>query len=125
MKIKRRWLVSLVAIVLLLGGGGLWWWQRGSLHLLSNQQIVKNINAHLITKNPTTKLTKQLAKVAKQKTYSLDHPYTKVNPYRTSPLTALVIFRTDEAAKVSYTVVGKSAKTSITNTVNGGYQKVH
>ena len=55
----------------------------------------------------------------------MDHPYTKVNPYRASPLTALVIFRTDKAAKVSYTVVGKSAKTSITNTVNGGYQKVH
>ena len=44
MKIKRRWLVSLVAIILLLGSGGLWWWQRGSLHLLSNQQIIKNIN---------------------------------------------------------------------------------
>ena len=55
----------------------------------------------------------------------MDHPYTKVNPYRASPLTALVIFRTDKAAKVSYTVVGKSAKTSITNTVNGGYQRVH
>ncbi|MGV7331448.1 aryl-sulfate sulfotransferase N-terminal domain-containing protein, partial [Mycobacterium kansasii] len=48
-----------------------------------------------------------------------------MNPYGSSPLSALVTFKTTEAVKVTYTVVGKSDKTSITNTVNGGYTKTH
>ncbi|ANN50012.1 aryl-sulfate sulfotransferase [Levilactobacillus brevis] len=55
----------------------------------------------------------------------MDSPYVKVNPYGSSPLSALVTFKTTEAVKVTYTVVGKSDKTSITNTVNGGYTKTH
>ncbi|ARQ94332.1 aryl-sulfate sulfotransferase [Levilactobacillus brevis] len=55
----------------------------------------------------------------------MDSPYVKVSPYGSSPLSALVTFKTTEAVKVTYTVVGKSDKTSITNTVNGGYTKTH
>ncbi|KRM57321.1 hypothetical protein C5L31_000685 [Secundilactobacillus malefermentans] len=50
---------------------------------------------------------------------TLDTPYVKVNPYETSPLSALVIFHTDDAVKVTYTVVGKTKNTSISNSVKG------
>lgn len=47
-----------------------------------------------------------------------------MNPYKTSPLTALVYFKTPKKAQVSYTIEGKSDKTSITNSVKG-YQSKH
>lgn len=91
----------------------------------------KTIKKNLNTKVVATRAKQQDAVNAKFKaavkstTYTPDKPYIKVNPYGTSPLTALVIFKTKEATKVTTTVVGKSSQTSITNTVGGGYQKSH
>ncbi|MFC6182141.1 aryl-sulfate sulfotransferase [Lactiplantibacillus daowaiensis] len=94
---------------------------------LSTSQIKKNLDSKLITTREKSQasLTKTYSTAAKSSKYTLSSPYVKVNPYKTSPLTALVTFKTTKAAKVSYTVVGKTAKTSITNTVNGGYTKTH
>jgi arylsulfate sulfotransferase len=93
---------------------------------LSTAQIKKNIGSKLITtrEDAQKKLTKQYQKITKDSSYTLENPYVKVNPYEDSPLTALVIFQTSKAAKVSYTVEGKTDKTSITNSVKG-YKKVH
>lgn len=94
--------------------------------ILSTAQIKKNIGSKLIStrEDAQKKSTEQYQSAAKNKSYTLSNPYVKVNPYKDSPLTALVIFKTDKVAKVSYTVTGKTEKTSITNQVKG-YQKTH
>lgn len=104
--------------------GGWFGYRHYSLGVISDKQIIKNINSHLLKNNPTSKQTKSYAKIVKSTTRTLDNAYVKVNPYGTSPLTALMIFKTDKAAKVTYTVVGKTDNTSITNTVKG-YQTTH
>ncbi|MFD1419194.1 aryl-sulfate sulfotransferase [Companilactobacillus keshanensis] len=99
----------------------------GDNDILSTEQIKKNIGSKLTTarEDAQKSLTKKYQEKVKDASYTLDNPYIKLNPYKTSPLTALVIFKTDQAAKITYTVEGKSDDTSVTNTVNGGYSKTH
>lgn len=46
--------------------------------------------------------------------YTLDNPNVILNPYDISPLTALIIFETDDVVPVSITVVGKNSDNSYT-----------
>lgn len=94
---------------------------------LTKEQIIENLGSKLVTTraDDQTEANKTYQAALANADYTLAQPYIKVNPYETSPLTALVIFTTAEKAKVTYTVVGKSTGTSITNTVNGGYQTQH
>lgn len=48
--------------------------------------------------------------------YTMDSPDVVVNPYGISPLTALVLFQTDDSEAVTVTVAGKDANTTYTNT---------
>lgn len=121
---KGRWLALIAVLLVLCGVGGWLGYRHYSLGVISDKQIIKNINSHLLKNNPTSKQTKNYAKIVKSTTRTLDNAYVKVNPYGTSPLTALMIFKTDQAAKVTYTVVGKTDNTSITNTVKG-YKTTH
>ena len=121
---KGRWLALIAVLLVLCGVGGWFGYRRYSLGVISDKQIIKNINSHLLKNNPTSKQTKSYAKIVKSTTRTLNNAYVKVNPYGTSPLTALMIFKTDQAAKVTYTVVGKTDNTSITNTVKG-YKTTH
>ncbi|MFR0515299.1 aryl-sulfate sulfotransferase [Limosilactobacillus mucosae] len=121
---KGRWLVLIALLLVLCGVGGWFGYRHYSLGVISDKQIIKNINSRLLKNNPTSKQTKSYAKIVKSTTRTLDNAYVKVNPYGTSPLTALMIFKTDQAAKVTYTVVGKTDNTSITNTVKG-YKTTH
>ncbi|WP_164505049.1 aryl-sulfate sulfotransferase [Companilactobacillus hulinensis] len=95
--------------------------------ILTDAQIKKNVGSKLVTtrEKAQEKLTATYKKAVEDSAYTLSDPYVKVNPYKTSPLTALAIFQTDEDAKVTYTVEGESDNTSITNKVNGGYSKTH
>lgn len=121
---KGRWLALIAVLLVLCGVGGWFGYRHYSLGVISDKQIIKNINSHLLKNNPTSKQTKSYAKIVKSTARTLDNAYVKVNPYGTSPLTALMIFKTDKAAKVTYTVVGKTDNTSITNMVKG-YQTTH
>ena len=44
-----------------------------------------------------------------------DNIYIKLNPYEASPLSALLLFQTDEAMKVEISVAGKDEETTIKN----------
>ncbi len=46
--------------------------------------------------------------------YTFEHPYLLHDPYQNSPLSYLLMFKTEEAAIVSYEVVGHSPQTSFT-----------
>lgn len=121
---KGRWLALIAVLLVLCGVSGWFGYRHYSLGVISDKQIIKNINSHLLKNDPTSKQTKSYAKIVKSTMRTLDNAYVKVNPYGTSPLAALMIFKTDKAAKVTYTVVGKTDNTSITNTVKG-YQTTH
>lgn len=121
---KGRWLVLIALLLVLCGVGGWFGYRRYSLGVIFDKQIIKNINSHLLKNNPTSKQTKSYAKIVKSTTRTLNNAYVKVNPYGTSPLNALMIFKTDQVAKVTYTVAGKTDNTSITNTVKG-YKTTH
>ena len=54
-----------------------------------------------------------------QGAYTVDNPYIVVNPFGMAPLTALVMFETDTPVEVTTTVVGKTERASISNTVSG------
>jgi len=48
--------------------------------------------------------------------YTIDNPNVILNPYEISPLTALVAFETNDYVSPTVTIVGKSEKTTYTNT---------
>ena len=48
--------------------------------------------------------------------YTIDNPNIILNPYGTSPLTALIIFETKDLTTPTVTINGKDDKTTITNT---------
>ena len=55
--------------------------------------------------------------------YTFDSPNVILNPYGNSPLTALVIFETDDAEEISVTIKGKDELSTYTHTFDEG--KVH
>ncbi|KRM23353.1 hypothetical protein FC90_GL000307 [Latilactobacillus graminis DSM 20719] len=94
---------------------------------LSTAQIIKNIGSQTIgtRQNSQQALTDQYQKLLKTDQYSKTNPYVKVNPYGTSPLSALVLFTTDDMTKVTVEVVGKTNKTSIKGSTEQTYTKRH
>lgn len=75
---------------------------------MTNKAKVKQIDA-LIS------MQKEKEKDFKIDGYSIDNPNIILNPYGNSPLTALVIFKTDEAVEPKITIVGKDDLSSFTN----------
>ena len=55
--------------------------------------------------------------------YTIDNPNVILNPYEISPLTALVIFETDEEVEPTVIINGKDENTTFTNTFESN--KVH
>lgn len=91
---------------------------------LSDKQIIKNLNVKKITNTENNDLTKKYQSLVGQTKYTFAYPYIQINPYKNAPLTALMIFHTDQEAQVSYKIIGKTDKTTISNSVKG-YQKDH
>jgi len=54
-------------------------------------------------------------KILKDTNYTIDKPKVILNPYKISPLTALVIFKTNDLASTTVTVKGKDGDDDITN----------
>lgn len=98
-----------------------------SSKLLSTAQIKKNIGSKLVTTREKSQAsaTKKYQEIVSEGNYSLEDPYVKLNPYKTTPLSALVIFSTEKNATVSYTVQGKTDDADITNKVNGDSSTTH
>ncbi|MCC8140366.1 MAG: aryl-sulfate sulfotransferase [Lachnospiraceae bacterium] len=48
--------------------------------------------------------------------YTLEHPFIEVNPYLINPLSALVVFRTEEETSVTVTVFGREKRGNISHT---------
>lgn len=55
--------------------------------------------------------------------YTFDEPNVILNPYEISPLTALVIFETNDSTSITVTIKGKDENSTITNTFSP--RKIH
>ncbi|MDV7718982.1 aryl-sulfate sulfotransferase [Pediococcus ethanolidurans] len=133
MRKKIKWLIAVIVAFIIVGAAYYYKASKTSTtsqvttsKVRSDSAVKKDINSRLVYNevNSQKSITKSLKSKATSGTYTLNNIYTKLNPYKVSPLTAVAIFHTSKAAKVSYTVVGKTSKTSITNTVNK-YTKSH
>ncbi|WP_412988775.1 aryl-sulfate sulfotransferase [Pediococcus siamensis] len=134
MRKNLKWLIATVIAIILVIGGTFYYKnsQTNSTAKVTTSKVrsasavKKDINSRLVYGEIKAQkgITKNLTQKAKNSQYNLDNIYTKLNPYKVSPLSAVAIFHTNKAAKVSYTVVGKTNKTSITNTVKT-YSKSH
>ncbi|MFB9768471.1 aryl-sulfate sulfotransferase [Lactiplantibacillus modestisalitolerans] len=129
----KKWLIGLVVVIVIAVGGvfGYQRYQQSSTtsstasntttsKVRSDSAVKKDINSRLVSSQSATqtKASQAIKRAAKSDQYTLNNMYTVVNPYGSSPLSAKVVFHTNKAAKVSYTVVGKSAKTSISNSTS-------
>ena len=122
---RKRWwqlLAILIVITVIVIGGikGHKVYRNNHPKLLTDEQIKDNLGIKLDNKlvNEQKKLEQNYDSATKDDQYTADNMFVKINPYQTSPLTALVIFKTDAPSKVSYTVAGKTEKTAIVNKVN-------
>ena len=60
-------------------------------------------------------IDEKISKEYKEENYTLKKPYIKVNPYETSPLTALVMFETEKEASITVEIEGKDEATTISH----------
>ncbi|WP_239256389.1 aryl-sulfate sulfotransferase [Listeria ilorinensis] len=120
-KSKRKVLISVIIVILVVaiaGGLGYYFYQK--------KQETSDPTDYMIDTNlvdEQTKIEKQLTEDSADSTF--ENPYVKLNPYGTSPLSALILFDTDEKTKISVEVEGKSADTTIRSEVNSTYTKHH
>ena len=104
MKKRMIILVMICSFVMIIGGIVLFLNDQNS-----NQKEVTRILS--LTENQTKKESK-----FKSKGYTLEKPNIILNPYGISPLTALIIFETEDEVKPIVTIVGKDEKTTYTHT---------
>ncbi len=104
MKKRMIILVMICSFVMIIGGIVLFLHDQNS-----NQKEVIRILS--LTENQTKKESK-----FKSKGYTLEKPNIILNPYGISPLTALIIFETEDEVKPIVTIVGKDEKTTYTHT---------
>ncbi|MDR2598676.1 MAG: aryl-sulfate sulfotransferase N-terminal domain-containing protein [Oscillospiraceae bacterium] len=64
-------------------------------------------------------IDEELLRILHRGNFTLDNPYIKVNPYGTSPLTAIIIFNTDQPSKATISISGASEGTDVSFTFNG------
>ena len=121
---KKVWQWGLIVIIgIFIIGGSVYGhkvYREQHPKLLTDEQIKDNLDIHLSSGllDKQKELNQKYDKATRDAQYTPDKMFIQANPYKTSPLTALVIFKTDTPAKVSYTVAGKTDNTAITNTVN-------
>jgi len=69
-------------------------------------------------------MDREIQEEYEQFVYSLEEPYVKVNPYGSTPLSALVKFPTEEKTKISIRIKGRDGAPDIVHEFDG-YKKEH
>jgi len=127
---KKFWKISLgVVLALVVIGGAGAYHERHNVrkvllvhqhyhkkNVLSTNQIKLNLRPAISTKNTTAtnKITAGYRQQLAQLTPGVAHAKVIVNPYETSPLSGLILVKTQAATKVKLTVHGDTPKTTLT-----------
>ncbi|MEE9724132.1 aryl-sulfate sulfotransferase [Listeria seeligeri] len=120
-KPKRRKTIAIImasCIILLAAGMGYYFYQDKQK---TTKQDYYMLDTDLVDEQ--TAIEKQLK--ADSKDATLEKPYVKLNPYGTSPLTALLLFNTAEKMKITVEVEGGNADTTIESEVGSEYTTEH
>lgn len=120
-KPKRRKIIAIImasCIILLAAGMGYYFYQDKQK---TTKQDYYMLDTDLVDEQ--TAIEKQLK--ADSKDATLEKPYVKLNPYGTSPLTALLLFNTAEKMKITVEVEGGNADTTIKSEVGSEYTTEH
>lgn len=120
-KPKRRKIIAIImasCIILLAAGMGYYFYQDKQK---TTKQDYYMLDTDLV--DGQTAIEKQLK--ADSKDATLEKPYVKLNPYGTSPLTALLLFNTAEKMKITVEVEGENADTTIESEVGSEYTTEH
>lgn len=120
-KPKRRKIIAIIVascIILIAAGMGYYFYQDKQE---ANKQDYYMLDTDLVDEQTT--IEKQLK--ADSRDATLDKPYVKLNPYGTSPLTALLLFNTAEKMKITVEVEGENADTTIESEVGSEYTTEH
>ncbi|WP_271003522.1 aryl-sulfate sulfotransferase [Listeria seeligeri] len=118
---KRRKIIAIIVascIILISAGMGYYFYQDKQK---TTKQDYYMLDTDLVDEQTT--IEKQLK--ADSKDATLEKPYVKLNPYGTSPLTALLLFNTAEKMKITVEVEGENADTTIESEVGSEYTTEH
>lgn len=66
----------------------------------------------------TAEIDQQISEELEKNIYSLESPLVIQNPFQTCPLTAMIVFNTEDACKVRVTVKGKTKDTDISSVLD-------
>ncbi|MBC1506696.1 aryl-sulfate sulfotransferase [Listeria sp. FSL L7-1509] len=122
-KLKRKipkiiCITGFILVLFLATGLGYFFYQNKSE---TSKQNYYMLDTELVDEQ--TKIEKQLKKDSEGST--LENPFIKLNPYGTSPLTAMLLFNTEEKMKITVEVEGENAATTIQSEVNSDYTTQH
>ena len=98
--------------------------QQSTVEIPAHEQAVKQV---LDRYSRQKEIDEKLRSEYESGGYTLDDPFVVVNPYGISPLTALVMFDTDEEVQVAVKVMGNQPEENIELSIGGGqfYSKKH
>ncbi|WP_087974830.1 aryl-sulfate sulfotransferase [Oceanobacillus rekensis] len=120
----RKIILAIVAVVFIFTGTsqGLAVEAQGNPVKSGNQQVLDNVpDSDLL--EIQSKLEQGILDEYKKGDYSLSDPFVMEDPYGWSPLTALVMFETDEKSQVTVEVEGKDEYTSVSHTFHESTKK--
>lgn len=101
---KKKIIIILISVIVLL----ILFLIISHLFSLNNQEITKKESLIVIQKEMEQKLTST--------GYTIDEPNVVLNPYGSSPLSALIMFETEEKVAPKVTIKGKDKWTTFTHT---------
>ena len=95
-------------------------------NLQRNYQLVddssKSVKTELATEKSkpmlTAEIEQQISEELEKNTYTLENPLVIQNPFQTCPLTAMIIFNTEDACKIRVTVKGKTSDADISSVLD-------
>lgn len=102
MKKKKFVYIAIIAVLLIIGAISF----SSFRHTEKIQSYItgKKVSATLDLVNSQVAINKKLEKIATQKKYTFNDAYVELNPYKISPLSAIIIFNTPKEESISLTI---------------------
>lgn len=88
------------------------------VHATKNKNFNTNISISENIINKQNEIELQILEDYNLGNYSILNPYISINPYKTAPLTALLMFNSSKLGNISITVKGKDEYSTINHTFN-------
>ena len=84
-----------------------------SMRIINNNEIeTKYFTKQVLSSIPSLvnnqySINNKLDKVSDDKSYTISNPYIELNPYKISPLSAIIIFQTNDSKEISLSINDK------------------